>query len=236
MDQRGLLHGDIAMTIITHPGSCILGFDTHNGLPVVMPPWQRISLIISADEAKTQPGITALTTALELPNNRTAVLIVTRNPAHWPSISPAAKFIAPASFHELAYKMKTNKISRPFQHAFVILDNPDKSWEIAPANLKELVARQPAVGIIVLATPRYAAGLLASLPRDYERSAPDRALAPFLFPLYGNGSEHLADVSGIPRLPRMHFAYRKTSGWRGLTPNTPPYPTRIRQTELALTG
>jgi hypothetical protein len=225
------------MTTLRNPGSCILGFDTHNGLPAVMQPWARISLAISTDQPSlTELGITAFNSAL-IPSNKTGVLVVTTNPANWPSLQPAAKFIKPASFDELAYRMKTTRITRPLQHAFVILDNPDKSWEVEPTDLKNLVDKQPAVGIIVLATPRYAAGLLASLPKDYERPTPHRSLAPFLFPLYGSGSEHLADAKGIPpSLPYGCFAYRKTSKWHVIMTNTPTHPARIRQTELALPG
>lgn len=227
---------------ITCRGSCVLGFNTTDGLPLIMPPWVRILLAVSTDANSLESlGITAFNSSLQLPDNQTGVLVVTKNSNRWPS-SPGSRIIAPTLFHEIAHGMKQRKVSHPSQHALVILDNPAPSWKIVPKDIEELVEEQPAARVLALAKPKYATGLLETLNEAYQRpvsfqSGSGSVRAPFLFPLYGSGSEGLAKVSGIPTpLPYGCFALRKTSKWHVIMTNAPTMPARIRQTELAITG
>ena len=228
----------------TRPGCCVFGYDTTDGLPLVRPPWVRISLAISTDpNSLAALGITAFNSALRLPGNRnqTGVILVTKFSDRWPS-HLGAKIVEPVQFHELAYKMMNRKISHPSQHALVILDSPDKSWKIEPGDIEKLVKEQPAASVLVLGEPEYATNLLGTLDETYQRPIQgghedDFVRAPFLFPLYGSGSEGLAKVADVPSpLPYGCFAFRKTSKWHVIMTNAPTMPARIRQTELAVTG
>lgn len=241
MDKRGLLHGDIAMTNITRPGSYTLGFNIRDGLPVVTSPWLRIALAISTDTPSlTELGITALNSAFTQGRYQ-VVLVVSEHPKRWPAPSSTIKIVAPQSFHDHAYKMRNSQVGSSHPLALLILDGPDnKSWKIKPADIAELVDEQSAVGVLALGNPDYAASLIGSLGESYQReidkSTHGSARAPYLFPLYGIGSEDLTDIKGIPPLSPMCFAYRKTSRWERFTPNTPRHPARIRQTQFALPG
>jgi hypothetical protein len=219
----------------TQPGSYYLGYDTRDGLPVIVTPRTRILLAISSNTDNLgNLGRMAYDSAAELPNNQMALAVVTRNSSSWPD---GAFTVAPIDFGEFACQVKKSQPDAKYPHALIILDNPDQTWGAGAEDIQRLAEEQQAVSILVLAKPDYAQGLISQIPETYMRicSPHEQARAPFLLTVYGQGSEKLAKIGNIPSpLPYGCFAYRRTSRWQTLEVDLPALPARIRQRELAV--
>lgn len=219
----------------TQPGSYYLGYDTRDGLPVIVTPRTRILLATSSNTGNLGDlGLTAYDSAAELPNNQMALAVVTRNSSSWPH---GAFTVAPTDFGEFAYQVKKSQPDAKYPHALIILDNPDQTWKDGAKDIRGLAEAQQAVSILVLAKPNYAQDLIRQTPETYMRirNPHEQARAPFLLTLYGQGSEKLAKIGDIPSpLPYGCFAYRRTSRWQTLAVDLPALPARVRQRELAV--
>jgi hypothetical protein len=185
-------------------GSYCLGEADADGLPVVAKPKTRVIVAATAKDESLELlllGVTAATTATGL-SSQTGVNIITGRATTWSHIN--ATISAPGE------KLRLSAGS----HTLFMLDDMDENkW--TSAQVIEALTDQPAASVLVLTTPDHAKKLAAALPEVYEE---DGSQHPYLRLVYGQGSQHLARISGIPaHLEVGQFVARVQSTWLTFT-------------------
>lgn len=197
---RSLLAACAKMTKPLPVGSYCLGEADADGLPIVAKPHTRVALAATDESLELLLlGVTAVASALRL-SNQTGVNIITTRAATWATWSNAT-ISAPG---------EKPHVSAGSHNLFVLDDAIEiKRWT-SPQVIEALTAL-PAASVLVLTKPDHAKKLEAALPVSYKQ---DGGTLPYLRLLYGQGSQHLTRLSGLPvNFEIGQFAARIQSNW-----------------------
>jgi hypothetical protein len=172
-----------------------------DGLPVIRKPRIRATIATGIEGCGLlRLGHTAGATALRLSNQAGVSIVADLNLRYWPTENDARAF-EPNRINNLIKTLQTWDAGN--RHMLFILDDTaEDTW--ATPQVIEALTEHPAASVLVLARPEHAQSLIDALPE--------------IFPVYGQGSQHLTQTAGIPAdLAYGQFTIRHRSRWLAFT-------------------
>lgn len=172
-----------------------------DGLPVISKPRIRVTIAIGRKGCGLLLlGYTSAVTALRLSSQTGMSIVTDRKPRDWPT-AVNAKILQPGQLNDLIDRLNTWDAGN--RHMLFILDDTASDAWTTPQVIEALI-EHPAASVLVLARPEHARSLIAALPES--------------FPVYGQGSQHLTQIAGIPAdLAYGQFTIRHRSRWLTFT-------------------
>jgi hypothetical protein len=172
-----------------------------DGLTVISRPRIRATIATGIEGCGLlRLGHTVGATALRLSNQTGVSIVADLNLRYWPTENDARAF-EPNRINNLIKTLQTWDAGN--RHMLFILDDTASDTWATPQVIKALT-EHPAASVLVLARPEHARSLIDALPE--------------IFPVYGQGSQHLTQTAGIPAdLAYGQFTIRHRSRWLAFT-------------------